>query len=79
MAKLKVDILDQKIKEVRAMTQKELESEGWDLYGSVETPAVLVLENGTKLYARPCFRKHGQYQSQINERRKRRILRTFPT
>lgn len=36
---------------IRAMTKKELEAEGWDEDNIHGAPTVLVLSNGTKLFA----------------------------
>jgi len=41
-------IINQTIKEVRPMTAKEMEAEYWDCR---RPPTVIILENGTKLYA----------------------------
>ena len=47
MPKKKDDILDAKIVNLRPMTKAEMNNEDWD--GPV--PVVVVLDNGTKLYA----------------------------
>lgn len=43
------DLLDKTIKNVRYMDNEEMEAEGWE--NGHHRPAVLVLEDGTKLYA----------------------------
>jgi hypothetical protein len=47
--KIEVSIVGQKIVGIRNMTSKEIESEGG--YGGSEPCIVLILENGTLLYA----------------------------
>lgn len=42
------DFTNTEIEEVRAMTNDELEAEGWE--GAFVPPIVFVLEDGTKLY-----------------------------
>ena len=44
-----ISIEGQTIKQIRKMTKKEMESEGWD--NSCQTPYVLILSNGVKLYS----------------------------
>lgn len=45
-----MEIEGAKIVEVRPMTRKELKAEGWEI-GRHGAPAVVVLDNGAKLYA----------------------------
>ncbi|MCK5018810.1 MAG: hypothetical protein KAS32_17235 [Candidatus Peribacteraceae bacterium] len=44
------NVTGQKIKEIRNMTQAELEKEGWDGNGYIPSVPVLVLENGFKIF-----------------------------
>lgn len=49
MAKVKIEIVGVKIKEVRRMTPEEIFEQGWDGMRGVP-PTVVVLENGIKLF-----------------------------
>jgi hypothetical protein len=50
MAKKVIDsVIGCKIVEIRPMTKRELAAQGWDDYRGM--PTVLVLDNGTKLFA----------------------------
>ena len=52
MARIDVAVKGQRIVEIRPMTKKELEFEGWDpACGMHSPPLMLVLENGLRLYA----------------------------
>lgn len=53
MAKKKeeIEIVGAKIVGLRAMTSKEMDNQGWDEDNFSGNPVVLVLNNGTKLYA----------------------------
>lgn len=51
-----VELIGVKIKEVRAMTKKELDSEGWDDHHPCQ---VIVLENGVKLYPSADYEGNG--------------------
>lgn len=46
-----IEIKGQKIIEVRKMTQKEMDVEGWDDELSRNLAVVLVLKNGVRIYA----------------------------
>jgi hypothetical protein len=43
------DLENQTVREVRQMTDAELEREGWNHYRG-KTPTVIVFEDGTKVY-----------------------------
>lgn len=39
-----------RVKEIRIMTDEEMEAEGWDHYGSLSAPEIIIFEDGSKLY-----------------------------
>lgn len=50
MAERQSKVIGRTIKTVRSMTKKELDAEGWEV-GRHGKPSVIVLDDGTKLYA----------------------------